>query len=138
MKFDHVGLSVADIDAMSGWYADALDLTPVTPFELAGLGLRGVFLVHETGWAIELLHREGNHAGLSAPDAPTAALTRGFGHLCVRVEDVDEVYARLVGAGAEDRMSPRAAPEPGVRMAFVADPEGNLIEVIDRQGPAGS
>jgi len=29
-------------------------------------------------------------------------------------------------------MPPCAAPEPGVRMAFVADPEGNLVELLDR------
>ncbi len=138
MNFDHVGLSVADLEAQRDWYARALDLTPVTPFEIAPLGLRGAFLVHATGWSIELLHRDGNGPGLSAPDAPTAALTRGFGHVCVRVDDVDTLYDHLVRMGAADRMSPRDAPEPGVRMAFVADPEGNLIELIDRKGPAGS
>jgi glyoxylase I family protein len=31
-------------------------------------------------------------------------------------------------------MPPCAAPEPGVQMAFVADPEGNLIELLHRPG----
>jgi hypothetical protein len=35
-------------------------------------------------------------------------------------------------------MTPRASPEPGVRMAFVADPEGNLIELIDRTASRAS
>jgi catechol 2,3-dioxygenase-like lactoylglutathione lyase family enzyme len=30
---------------------------------------------------------------------------------------------------------PRQSPEPGRRMAFVHDPEGNLVELI---GPAGA
>jgi hypothetical protein len=34
-------------------------------------------------------------------------------------------------------MPPQAAPEPGVRMSFVSDPEGNLIELLDRAGPVG-
>ena len=29
-------------------------------------------------------------------------------------------------------MPPSPSPEPGVRIAFVADPEGNLIELVDR------
>jgi catechol 2,3-dioxygenase-like lactoylglutathione lyase family enzyme len=29
-------------------------------------------------------------------------------------------------------MPPGPSPEPGVRMAFVADPEGNLIELLHR------
>jgi catechol 2,3-dioxygenase-like lactoylglutathione lyase family enzyme len=31
-------------------------------------------------------------------------------------------------------MPPCPAPEPGVRMAFVTDPEGNLIELLHRSG----
>ena len=27
---------------------------------------------------------------------------------------------------------PRPSPQPGVRMAFVHDPEGNMIELIQR------
>ena len=33
-------------------------------------------------------------------------------------------------------MTPRPSPEPGVRMAFVADPEGNLVELLDRTAGA--
>ena len=34
--------------------------------------------------------------------------------------------------GARPVMPPCPAPEPGVRMAFVADPEGNLVELLER------
>jgi hypothetical protein len=30
-------------------------------------------------------------------------------------------------------MSPSQSPEPGVRISFVSDPEGNLIELLDRR-----
>ena len=45
---------------------------------------------------------------------------------------MDTAYDRLLGLGATDRMSPRPSPEPGIRMAYVADPEGNLVELLDR------
>jgi len=135
---DHVGLSVADLDAQSAWYAAALGLTVSTPFEMPSLGIRGVFVVDpDEHWAIELLRRDGSQPGLRAPDAPTALLTQGYGHICLRVADVDAVYDRLLSVGATARMSPRLAPEAGVRMAFVADPEGHLIELLDRAGPVG-
>jgi lactoylglutathione lyase len=135
---DHIGLSVADLDAQAAWYSKALGLHAAAPFALEDLGIRGVFLVdarHE--WAIELLSREGSVPGLHAPDPPTAVLTRGYGHICLRVEDVDSTFEQLIGAGASERMPPRAAPEPGVRMAYVADPEGHLIELLDRPWPVG-
>lgn len=135
---DHIGLAVADLDAQARWYTEALGLTASSPFEIAALGIRGVFVVDpDEHWAIELLAREGSSAGLQAADPPTALLTRGYGHICLRVADVDETYDRLIAAGATDRMSPQPAPEAGVRMAFVADPEGHLIELLDRAWPVG-
>ena len=70
--------------------------------------------------------------GLQAANPVEAALTRGFGHVAFDVPVVDEAYDALIAAGASDRMSPRPSPEPGVRMAYVADPEGNLLELLDR------
>ena len=137
MHFDHVGLSVADLEAQVAWYCAALDLTVVAPFEVAGLGLRGAFVVGEPGLAIELLERAGSAPGIQAADQAEALLTRGYGHVCLRVDDVDSVHARLLAAGAAERMPPQQAPEPGVRMSFVSDPEGNLIELVDRATPAG-
>lgn len=135
---DHVGLTVADLDAQAAWYAQALGLEQSTPFELAELGIRGVFMVHPTErWAIELLHRVGSRPGLRAANPPEALLTQGYGHICLRVADTDAAYAALIAAGATDRMEPRDAPEAGVRMAFVADPEGHLIELLDRGTPVG-
>jgi catechol 2,3-dioxygenase-like lactoylglutathione lyase family enzyme len=69
---------------------------------------------------------------LRAADPPTAVLTEGFGHIAFDVAGVDAAFDRLVGLGARAVMTPRPSPEPGVRMAFVADPEGNLVELLDR------
>ena len=65
-------------------------------------------------------------------------LTQGYGHICLRVDDVDELYDRLVSAGASSIMPPGESPVSRVRMAFVADPEGNFIEMLDRPGPPGT
>jgi catechol 2,3-dioxygenase-like lactoylglutathione lyase family enzyme len=131
-RFDHVGLTVADLAAMTSWYAAAFGLEVELEFALDQVDFRGVMLKSPDGWRIELLHRRGNTAGLQAADPVEAALTRGFGHVALDVPAVDPAYDALVAAGATDRMSPRPSPEPGVRMAYVADPEGNLIELLDR------
>jgi lactoylglutathione lyase len=132
MNLDHVGLNVADLEAMTEWYADALKLEVEFEFALDHVELRGVMLRSPAGYRLELLHRPGSVEGLQAADPVEAALTRGFGHVAFDVPDVDAAYAAVIEAGAADRMSPRPSPEPGVRMAFVADPEGNLIELLDR------
>jgi lactoylglutathione lyase len=130
--FDHVGLSVVDLDAAIEWYGRALDLTAEFRFELADYGFRGAMMLSPTGYRVELLERRGSRRGLQATDPLDAALTRGFGHICLDVEKVDAAYDELLALGATERMSPRPSPEPGVRMAFVADPEGNLVELLDR------
>ena len=135
MHFDHIGLNVADLEAQAAWYERALGLTRTLPFAVPPIELTGVFLIDGTGIAIELLHRPGNVAGMVAPDPATAALTRGFGHFCLRVDDVDALYAQLLDCGAESAMAPQESPEPGVRFAYVRDPEGNLIEFHDRKHP---
>jgi lactoylglutathione lyase len=138
MYLDHVGLSVRDLDAQRAWYSLAFGFTESTPFEIAPLGLRGTFMVGENGIAIELLERRGSVAGIQGQDSAEALLTQGYGHLCFRVEDVDGVHAMALAAGASEQMSPRQSPERGVRMSFIADPEGNLIELLDRPDAVGA
>jgi len=132
---DHLGLSVGDLDAMRDWYCAALGLQPVGAFDIAPLGLRGVFVTGGNALTIELVERAGSVPAPEVPDQWTALLTQGSGHICLRVPDVDETHRQLLEAGAAERMAPREAPEAGVRMSFVADPEGNFIELIDRKGP---
>lgn len=135
MRFDHVGLTVADLPAMTDWYCRALALEVEFEFKLDQVDFRGAMLRSRDGWRLELLHRPESQPGLQAASPVDAALTRGFGHLALDVPDVDTAYDALVAAGASDRMSPRPSPEPGVRMAYVADPEGNLVELLDRTKP---
>ncbi|WP_431710836.1 VOC family protein [Glutamicibacter uratoxydans] len=135
MRLDHVGISVADLDSMLDWYGQALEMTSTGHFEVQPLELRGAFLVHPGGLVLELLERAGS-AALPAPATqPEALLRRGYGHLCLRVTDVDQLHATLLRHGAIEKMAPCPSPQPGVRMSFVADPEGNFIELIDRKEP---
>jgi catechol 2,3-dioxygenase-like lactoylglutathione lyase family enzyme len=136
MHVDHIGLSVADLDEQQEWYRRALGFDTARPFEIAPVGVRGVFVLGPDDIAIELLERQGStvvHQPASTP--PDALLSRGWAHLCLRVDDVDAAFARVVDAGAGILSSPADSPEPGVRFAFVTDPEGNLIELLDRIEP---
>jgi len=132
MKLDHVGLTVGSLEDMTAWWCAVFGLEVDFEFALDHVEFRGVMLRSTEGWRIELLHRSGGTPGLQAANPVEAALTHGFGHVALDVPDVDAAYDALLTAGATDRMSPRPSPEPGVRMAYVADPEGNLVELLDR------
>jgi glyoxylase I family protein len=132
-RTDHVGLNVADLQAAQEWYCRALGFTVDFTTRIDAIELDIVMLIHgQHGDRLELLHRGGSTPGLRAQDPAEAALSEAFGHIACDVHDVDASFDRLVVEGARPVMTPRPSPEPGVRMAFVADPEGNLVELLDR------
>ncbi|MEU4236911.1 VOC family protein [Actinoplanes sp. NPDC026619] len=133
VRFDHVGISVPDLEKATEWYCATLELTAAPAFAVTGTDLRGIMLLHEaSGFRIELLHRPGARPGLTPSSALEAAGTLGFGHMCLCVADVPAMYDHLIAAGCTTRMVPSPSPRAGATVSFVADPWGNLIEVIDR------
>jgi lactoylglutathione lyase len=127
----HVGLSVADLDAMIAWYGEALGFGVEVAFELPGGRAAGAMLRRPDGTGLELLcHRDSD--GDAPADPPQAMLRRGYGHWALAVDDVPAAHAHLLTAGATEVWSPRPAPPPAVgAMSYLADPEGNLIELVD-------
>jgi len=132
-RLDHAGLAVADLEAAVSWFCDVFGLVPELTLRVEALDLNIEMLIHPVhGYRLELLHRPGSR-GSRKPGTPAeAALREGYGHLAFDVTDLDAGYDRAVARGARPVMPPGPSPEPGVRMAFVADPEGNLIELLHR------
>ena len=126
----HVGVSVSDLDQARKWYADVLGMTEGYAFEIPPVGVRGCFM-EGYGTRVELLERAGSDPGIGGQDPPAALLTHGYGHVAFAADDLDETFAEFVARGATPVWGPRPSPEPGVRMAFIADPDGNLIEIVD-------
>ncbi|HTY71613.1 MAG TPA: VOC family protein [Actinomycetes bacterium] len=132
-RLDHVGLAVRDLAAAESWYRAAFGYQRELALRVEALELDIVMLIHpEHGDRLELLHRPGSAPGLRPADPGEAALSEAYGHVAFDVIGVDATFERVISLGARPVMSPRPSPEPGVRMAFVADPEGNLLELLDR------
>ncbi|MFI7542312.1 VOC family protein [Actinoplanes sp. NPDC049599] len=132
-RLDHAGLSVRDLGVAADWYCAAFGYTRELDLRVDPIDLDIVMLIHRShGDRLELLHRTGSAPGLRAADPAAAALSQGFGHVAFDVADLDATFARVVGLGARPVLTPRPSPEAGVRMAFVADPEGNLVELLCR------
>jgi lactoylglutathione lyase len=130
VSLDHAGLSVGDLDAAVAFYGRAFGFEAEFPFALGEI--RGVMLRLETGGRLELFERPDSSGGLRAESPIDALATRGYGHFAVNAPDIDALFARALEAGAVEKVSPRPSPEPGVRFAFLADPEGNLVELVER------
>ncbi len=134
-RLDHVGLAVGDLEAAVSWFCDVFGLVPELSLRVDALDLSIEMLIHPTlGYRLELLHRPGSGTGRKPATPGEAALREGYGHVAFDVTDLDVAYERAVACGARPVMPPGPSPEAGVRMAFVADPEGNLIELLHRPG----
>jgi glyoxylase I family protein len=132
-RLDHIGLVVADLPAAARWYGEALGFEVELRLRVEPIDLDIVMLRHpEHGDRLELLSRRGSARGPRPANPAEAALVEAFGHVAFDVPDLDEAFARLVRLGARPVTTPGPSPEAGVRMAFVADPEGNLVELLSR------
>ena len=129
-RIHHVGLPVRDLDVSVAWYSKALGLTHEAA---AGVPGRVAFMFAPTGEGLELLAVD---VQPSTWDEPIAALRVGVPHTAWTVDDLDDAHARAVDAGGRSVWTPRATPEPGLRISFVADPDGNLVELVSRDGEA--
>jgi lactoylglutathione lyase len=136
-RLDHVGLTVADLAAEASWFCQVFGLVRELAVRVEALDLSIEMLIHpEYGYRVELLHRPGSSSSGKPATPAEAALRDGYGHVAFDVTDLDAAYERAVTRGARRVMPPGPSPEAGVRMAFVADPEGNLVELLHRPGSA--
>jgi predicted enzyme related to lactoylglutathione lyase len=123
--FAFTKLVVRDLDAMTHFYGVVYGLESLQRVEAAIDGAP----IEEV-----ILGRDGDYGGLillrwvdrEPPEQGEVIL--GF-----TTPDIDDLCARAEGAGATVRVPPFFSEEAGgLRVAFVADPEGHLAELVEQ------
>src|SRR6056297_2247068 len=121
LTLDHTMMRVEDLEASLDWYQDYLDYEEKGRWEADTF--TNVFLgpedMHDEGAMLELTY---NHDGRSY------TMGDAWGHIAVRVEDVHDAYYELMDEGVEDYRRPE--DNPGY--AFVKDPDGHEVEIVQR------
>jgi lactoylglutathione lyase len=59
-------------------------------------------------------------------------LGTGYNHIAISADDLDTTLARLAEQGIEPEKPPYRVREGGSRIAFVRDPDGYRVELIER------
>jgi lactoylglutathione lyase len=119
-----MGISVADIDKETKWYGDMLG------FKVAkDLGGKLHFLENGNE-RIELVQTAGSKPSDPKP-IPPAAGPQGYVQLTMEVPDLDAARAALAAKGAAPSAITPIAPL-GIRVFFIRDPEGNIVELVQR------
>lgn len=130
-RVHHVGIAVADLAASVAWYERVLGLAVEQRFVLEDADLEIVKLVSPGGACIELLSPRGESAAAQAGASPSQP---GAKHVCFAAEDVEAVVAAVRRRGARVVQPAQVVAASNEKNAWIADPEGNLIEFIEPLG----
>ena len=129
MKGDHAGVRVPDIDTAITWWTERLDFRIVHRWPYGDLQLAYLAPAVDSTFKLELL------AGPGAVERkPYRALAdslnlAGWHHLCLMVDSVDATVGELRRRGVAIVTEPFDLPVISRRLAFFADPWGNLFEL---------
>lgn len=143
LRLTHIGICVTDLERSIRFYRDLLGFAYRSELRVQGepsstlLRLRDVALhavyLERDGTRIELLHYASPGAVGDGSARPMNG--RGLTHLSLRVDNVADTLATLRAAGA--RVLDETLidlPEFAAAAAFVADPDGTLIELVQSPG----
>lgn len=126
MRILHTMLRTADLDAAKRFYTEALGMRvlrerayPEGRFTLCFIGYQD----EADGAVLELTYNWDTHAYVHG-DA--------FGHVAIGTTDIHAVCARVRALGYEVTREPGPMKHGATVIAFVKDPTGHKIELIER------
>jgi len=121
MDVIHVCLNTSDADRLAEWYTEQLGLERTWEFSTDD-GTRNVYVADGDGFELQLSE---------PPEEVDLDAGSAWDHLAVKVEDVDAEFAAIDHHGVV--REPTDVPEADARVAFVEDPDGHVIELIEPQ-----
>jgi lactoylglutathione lyase/glyoxylase I family protein len=133
----HIGLRVADVKAVAAWLTTMLGFRIEREFEVMGNPFMFLSAAGARSPVIELIGGP-MEPERQLPDDPFQTLAwAGLHHVCLQVPDVERVVADLRRRGVRIFIDVTpGVPETGVdKVAFVADPWGNLYEFVQLAKP---
>jgi catechol 2,3-dioxygenase-like lactoylglutathione lyase family enzyme len=128
-KVEHVAIRVPDFDAAIAWYTEKLDFRLKYSLPLAGLTFAFLTAAADDRVNFELLAGPGASDRPPYEDLRSSYKLSGWHHVGLRVDCVDDTVDELKRRGVTIVSEPHDVAAIGLRVAFFADPWGNLFEV---------
>ncbi len=134
--FHHVAIRAVDFDRTVEFYTQGLGFAVHYEFSVPDRIDRAAFLDAGDGRYVEVFGQRSLVQAEGRRRHPDEEPTEGaLLHFCLRVADVEALYARALAAGAISRVPPRTAalggnPPAEVQIAFVTGPNGEVIEFL--------
>lgn len=133
MRGHHVAVRVPSFEDAKNWYVEKLDFRVIHEWPYADQKLAYLAPPADDTFFIELLG-DGNPGPIPKPvyaDLGDSLRVAGFHHFCLNVNSVEDTVAELRRRGVTIFTEPFVLPVINRRLAFLADPFGNLIELAE-------
>ena len=122
-------LCVADLERSAQFYTNVIGLREAWRYRLPGLQEVVLQSVEKP---------DGMSLGLMLWDPPRAVVVgHEHGRIGVVTSDIEAFFARARGQGARVLEEPLAMPEIGIKVGFLADPDGYAVEVVQMVAAGG-
>jgi catechol 2,3-dioxygenase-like lactoylglutathione lyase family enzyme len=143
MQFNHVGISVSDLDRSIAFYRDMFGLEPlmeIMPFggesfeaimDIPGVTGR-MCMIGKGSTNLELFEFD----GAKARDPAYPVSDHGISHFGIFVDDIAETYAKLRAAGVRIHSPVITFMGGGMKAAYCRDPDGNVFEIMEPGKPS--
>ena len=131
MKGHHVAMRVPDFEVAKRWFVEKLDFRVIHEWPYADQHLAYVAPPTDDTFFVEILG-DGDPKPIPKPvysDLGDSLRLAGYHHFCLNVDDMDATIANLRRRGVAIVTEPFELPAISRRLAFIADPFGNLIEL---------
>ena len=133
LRGHHVAVRVPDFAAARRWYVEKLDFRVIHEWPYADQHLAYVAPPNDPNFYVELLG-DGQPGPTPKPaysDLGDSLRLAGYHHFCLNVESVDAAVAELRRRDVPIVREPVELAVISRRLAFIADPWGNLIEFAE-------
>ena len=131
MKGHHVAMRVPDYEVAKRWFVEKLDFRVIHEWPYADQHLAYVAPPTDDTFFVEILG-DGDPKPIAKPvysDLGDSLRLAGYHHFCLNVSDIDATVAELRRRGVTIVTEPFELPVINRRLAFLADPFGNLVEL---------
>ncbi len=124
MRLEHTCFMVLDLDKSVDFYVNKLGFEKVRTVDLSQVGQTAVYVSPRGDkTAVELLY--------SPSRKEPYDIGEGFSHLAIEVESVEATYEEWSKRGVKFRGGPLRMAH-GSLIAFCEDPDGYLIELVEK------
>ena len=144
LKFNHVGISVSNIEHSIEFYREMLgmeQLCEVFPFggeqfseilDLPDVAGR-MCMIGKDNLQLELFEFTNPEPTRKNPEYPVS--DHGYSHFGVEVDDIHATYEKLLAAGVRIHSPVMTFVGGGMRAAYCRDPDGNVFELLQPGDP---